>query len=156
MQIFSFKTELWLPQPAERVFQFFADAENLEMITPPWLHFQILTKAPISMEAGTLIDYRLQLRVIPLRWRTRIVQWEPPHRFVDLQIKGPYRLWRHEHVFIQTDGGTRCLDHVKYAVAGGRLVERLLVRPDVEKIFKYRKEKLLENFAPAPAQQHNS
>jgi ligand-binding SRPBCC domain-containing protein len=146
MQIFSFKSELWLPDRIEAVFSFFADAHNLEIITPPWLHFEILTKDPILMQTDTLIDYRLRLRGIPLHWRTRIVLWEPPNRFIDLQMKGPYRLWRHEHVFMESDSGTRCIDHVQYALHGGRLVDRLLVRPDVERIFGYRKQRMLEIF----------
>jgi ligand-binding SRPBCC domain-containing protein len=149
MQIFSFKSELWLPDRIEAVFSFFADAHNLELITPPWLHFEILTEGPISMQTDTLIDYRLRLRGIPLRWRTRIVLWEPPSRFIDLQMKGPYRLWRHEHVFMRADSGTRCIDHVQYALHGGRFLDRLLVRPDVERIFDYRKKKMLEIFSTA-------
>lgn len=107
------------------------------------------------MQTGTLIDYRLRLRGIPLLWRTQIVLWEPPYRFIDLQIKGPYRLWRHEHVLIPIGGGTKSLDHVQYAVTGGRLVDRLVVRPDVEKIFDYRRKKLLQIFPTSPALKHN-
>jgi ligand-binding SRPBCC domain-containing protein len=142
----SFTSELWLPKPAEEIFAFFGDARNLEVLTPPWLQFGILTGAPIEMREGALIDYRIRLRGIPMRWRTRIEVWDPPHRFIDTQLKGPYRLWHHEHIFQSKDHGTLCLDRVRYAVPGGRLVDRLFVRHDVEKIFEFRREKLLTLF----------
>lgn len=129
-----------------RFFRSFGDARNLEIITPPWLHFKILTEAPIEMGEGTLIDYRLSLRSIPLRWRTRIDVWEPPRRFIDIQIKGPCRRWHHEHVFEPRNNGTLCIDHVQYAVLGGLLVDRLFVRRDVEEIFEFRRKRLLELF----------
>jgi ligand-binding SRPBCC domain-containing protein len=138
--------EIWLPKPLEEIFHFFGDAHNLEIITPPFLRFQVLTKDPIEMREGSLIDYRIRLRGIPLRWRTRIDVWEPPRRFVDDQIKGPYRRWRHEHSFEPRVNGTLCLDRVQYAVPGGPLVDRLFVRRDVKKIFEFRREKLLEFF----------
>src|SRR5262245_47086768 len=101
MKIRTLTTELWLPQSVEKVFEFFSDAANLEMLTPPWLRFRILTPAPITMEKGALIEYRIRWRWLPLRWWTEISRWEPPHRFVDQQIRGPYRLWIHEHTFEQ-------------------------------------------------------
>ena len=146
MKIFELKTSLWLPQPRDRVFEFFADAGNLETLTPPWLNFQILTPRPIPMHPGALIDYRLRLRGLPIRWRTEIAEWQPPVRFVDQQLRGPYRQWIHEHRFEERDGGTDCFDHVRYAVLGGALVNRFFVRRDVEKIFSYRREKMLELF----------
>ncbi len=130
--------ELFIPRPLPEVFAFFAEAPNLQALTPRWLHFEILTPLPIAMRAGALIDYRLRLRGIPLRWRTEITVWEPPHRFVDVQRRGPYRLWRHEHTFEERDGGTLVRDHVDYKVFGGALVDRLFVRPDVRRIFAYR------------------
>lgn len=138
--------EQWLPRPLAELFPFFADAANLERITPPWLAFHILTPPPIEMHPGALIDYRLRVRGIPLRWRTRIAVWEPPARFVDEQVRGPYRLWVHEHTFAERDGGTVCRDAVRYAVPGGELVHRLLVRPDVERIFAHRQQALRELF----------
>jgi ligand-binding SRPBCC domain-containing protein len=145
--MFRFETSLWLPRPRDEVFAFFADAANLEAITPPWLNFHILTPRPIAMRAGALIDYRLRVHGLPLRWRTRIAVWKPPFRFVDEQLRGPYRRWVHEHAFEERDGGTLCLDRVDYDVLGGWLVERLLVRRDVKKIFAHRKDRLTEMFA---------
>jgi ligand-binding SRPBCC domain-containing protein len=139
-------SEIWLPKPLEEIFHFFSGAHNLEIITPPFLRFEVLTQDPIEMREGALIDYRIRLHGIPLRWRTRIDVWEPPHRFVDDQIRGPYRLWHHEHSFEWRDNGTLCLDRVRYAVPGGPLVDRLFVRHDVEKIFEFRRKKLLELF----------
>lgn len=147
MRIREFETELWLPLPPAELFPFFADAANLEAITPPWLHFQILTLPPIEMRAGALIDYRLRVRGFPLRWRTRISAWQPPARFVDEQIRGPYRLWVHEHTFDPCDGGTLARDHVRYAVPLDLLLHSLFVRPDVERIFQFRAEALRRRFA---------
>lgn len=144
--MFRFETSVWLLRPRGEVFTFFSDAANLEAITPPWLNFHILTPPPIVMRAGALIDYRLRVHGLPLRWRTRIVVWEPPFRFVDEQLRGPYRRWVHEHTFEERDGGTLCGDRVEYDVPGGRLIERLFVRRDVERIFAHRKERLTEMF----------
>jgi len=150
MQASSFSSETWLPKPQERIFSFFANARNLEIITPPWLHFQILTQGSILMQEGALIDYRISLRGIPLRWRSRIEVWEPPRRFVDVQIRGPYRLWRHEHFFDTWEDGTLCLDRVRYTVPGGALIDHLFVRRDIKEIFEFRRNKLLELFAASP------
>ncbi len=147
MNVRTFNSEIWLPQPPEEIFPFFADAANLEAITPPWLNFRILTPAPVVMGEGTLIDYKLRVRGLPMRWRTRISAWEPPYRFVDEQLRGPYRQWVHEHTFTPQDGGTLARDAVRYAVAFDFLVERWLVRPDVERIFHYRLEVLRRRFA---------
>jgi ligand-binding SRPBCC domain-containing protein len=95
MKEFALHTELWLPRPRDEVFLFFAEARNLEAITPPWLKFEVLTPPPIRMRAGALIDYRIRVHGIPLRWRTEIAEWQPPHRFVDVQLRCPYTLWCH-------------------------------------------------------------
>lgn len=145
-----FHSELWLPVPPETVFPFFADAANLDAITPPWLHFHILTPTPIVMREGTLIDYRLRVRGFPLRWRTRIHAWQPPHRFVDEQARGPYRLWVHEHTFEPRDGGTLARDSVRYAVPFDRLLHGWFVRPDIERIFRFRAERLRQLFPSQP------
>jgi len=142
MRTFTFESTQELPAPLEAVFRFFADATNLETITPPWLRFRVTTPQPIEMGEGTLIDYRLRIRGVPVRWQSEITDWDPPHRFVDRQLRGPYRRWVHTHVFEPTADGTLVRDAVEYAVPGGGLVNRLLVRPDVERIFAYRRETL--------------
>jgi ligand-binding SRPBCC domain-containing protein len=146
MKTYRYGTELILPTPLEEVFDFFSEAKNLERLTPPWLRFEILTKGPIEMAPGVIIDYRIRWRGIPMRWRTEIEVWEPPHRFVDLQIRGPYRLWRHEHLFVERDNGTAVVDRVEYAPLGGALAQRLLVARDVERIFAYRQAVLSRDF----------
>lgn len=148
MKTFQFTRDIWLPAPRDRVFEFFADPSNLERLTPPWLHFEIITPLGTVIRQGTLLDYRLRLRGLPLRWQSEISVWEPPHRFVDRQTRGPYSLWVHEHSFADHDGGTRVGDRVQYAVPGGRLVQKLFVAPDLERIFQYRHRVLEEIFAP--------
>jgi ligand-binding SRPBCC domain-containing protein len=146
MKPYLFQCELWLPQPRAVVFDFFADARNLQTITPPWLHFVILTPTPIEMQPGALIDYKLRVHGFPLRWRTEITEWNPPHHFVDQQLRGPYTLWHHTHRFFDQDGGTRCVDEVRYRPPGGALINYLFVRRDVQKIFGYRQQQLQKHF----------
>ena len=146
MKIRHFESELWLPRPRNEVFAFFADAANLDAITPPWVKFRTITPGPIEMRTGTLIDHRLRIRGLPIRWRTKITAWEPPARFVDEQIRGPYRLWIHEHLFEERDGGTLVVDRVRYAVPFDFIVHPLLVRRDVERIFAWRTECLKRRF----------
>ena len=149
MKTFTLKRELWLPRRREEIFHFFADAANLEKITPPWLQFEILTSEPIVMRPGALIDYRLRLRGFPLRWRTEITEWNPPRHFADMQVRGPYVLWQHTHTFEERDGGTLCGDSVLYRPRGGALIDRLFVRRDLERIFDYRCEYLKKLFGTA-------
>lgn len=139
----------FLPHPREHIFDFFSQARQLQSITPPWLHFEVLTPEPLVIQAGSLIDYRLRLHGIPLRWRSRISVWEPPFRFVDEQLRGPYRRWYHEHRFEPVEGGTLCHDTVDYEVLGGRLIDRWLVAPDLRRIFSFRQQKLHELFGAA-------
>jgi ligand-binding SRPBCC domain-containing protein len=141
-----FNASLWLPLPPEKLFPFFADASNLNALTPPWLHFQILTPA-VEMRAGALISYKLRVRGIPLVWRTSINKWNPPFLFVDEQISGPFRKWIHTHTFETRDGGTVIHDHVLYATPFDFLVHRWLVRPDIERIFRYRAQELTKRFS---------
>lgn len=152
MKVREFQTELWLPLPPEELFPFFADAANLDAITPPWLHFHIVTPPPIVMHEGTLIDYRLRVRGVPLRWRTRISAWQPPHRFVDEQLRGPYRQWIHEHTFELRKGGTLARDRVRYAVPFDWLLHHWFVRPDIERIFRHRSMALRMIFAQPPTE----
>jgi len=145
-------TALWLPRPRAEVFEFFADAHNLEQLTPDLLRFHVVTPKPINMHAGTLIDYRLRIRGVPVKWKTEIQVWEPGVRFVDNQLKGPYVKWWHEHTFEDRDGGTLCGDHVRYKPPGGPLapiVNALAVERDVRNIFRYRQRVMAELFAPA-------
>lgn len=139
MDEFRLDTAQEVPAPLERVFAFFSDAGNLEAITPGFLKFKILSPRPIEMRVGAVIDYSLRLHGIPVKWRSVITAWEPGVRFVDEQVKGPYRKWVHEHTFERTARGTMVRDHVRYAVPGGRLVERWIVRPRLEAIFAYRR-----------------
>ena len=130
-----------VPQDADQAFAFFADAFNLEAITPPWLRFRILTPRPIAMREGALIDYRLSLHRVPCRWHTRIDAWEPGRRFVDRQISGPFGVWEHTHTFEAVRGGTLIRDHVVYRMPLGPLGEigrRVLIGRDLERIFDYR------------------
>lgn len=138
--------EVEMPRPLEKVFGFFSDAGNLELLTPPWLRFQILTPRPIEMHPGRLIDYRLRLRGFPIHWQSEITVWEPPNRFVDEQRRGPYKTWIHEHVFEERNGKTVVIDRVQYDHYGGTLVNRFLVARDLDRVFAYRRKKLMELF----------
>ncbi len=151
MKTYTIDQEQWLPRPRDLVFPFFADAGNLQAITPPWVGFEIMTPRPIEMKAGALIDYRIHLHGIPVPWRTEITAWEPPFRFVDTQRRGPYRKWVHTHSFEERDGGTLCRDHVEYAVPGGALIHWLFVSRDVRRIFEHRRRVLDRLFARPPA-----
>jgi ligand-binding SRPBCC domain-containing protein len=143
-----------LPGSPDEVFPFFADATNLEAITPPLLRFEVVTPGPIEMGVGTLIQYRLRLRGVPVRWLTSIQAWEPPHRFVDVQVRGPYALWHHTHTFEEHPGGTLMRDVVRYAIGFGPLgdlAHRLFVRRDVEAIFDFRRQELTRRTTPSTA-----
>lgn len=146
MHVSTFSSQQIIQAPLAEVFRFFSDAANLEHLTPPWLGFEVLTPAPIEMAPGALIDYRLRWRGVPLRWRTEIEIWEPTRRFVDRQVRGPYRLWRHEHLFEEHRGGTMVEDRIEYAAIGGRLAHWLAVDRDVETIFAYRRQALQSIF----------
>jgi len=143
MPPFVFRAEQFVPRPLDQVFDFFSKAENLQELTPAWLHFRILSVEPAPVRKGTLIKYSLRWRIVPIRWTTEIVEWEPPHRFVDVQLKGPYKLWHHQHRFVAEGNGTRITDEVQYQLpfgALGTMAHTLKVKKDVETIFAYRTE----------------
>jgi ligand-binding SRPBCC domain-containing protein len=141
-----------IQRPLDEVFAFFASAENLEALTPPFLRFQVLTPLPIEMRVGTRIDYALSLFGVPLRWRTRITVWEPGRRFVDEQESGPYRLWRHTHEFEAKGTSTRVRDHVEYQLPFGPLgvlTHSLWVERTLNRIFDFRRDAMLALLSPA-------
>ncbi|MGI8507141.1 MAG: SRPBCC family protein [Solirubrobacteraceae bacterium] len=142
MKLHRLGREQLLPHPIDVVFAFFAQARNLERITPPWLRFDVVTPEPIRLGAGTLIDYRLRFHGVPLRWTSRIEQWTPGESFVDRQLRGPYGLWRHRHTFEATAAGSTLVsDEVDYGLPLGPLGElahSLFVRRDLERIFDFR------------------
>lgn len=136
-------------KPIEEVFTFFTKAENLNIITPPELKFKITTPLPIDMKKGTLIDYKIKLNGIPFKWKTEITDWSPPYRFVDTQLRGPYRIWIHEHEFESHDSKTIVKDTVSYLPPGWVLepvIHRLAVKKKLEHIFDYRMEKIKSIF----------
>jgi len=139
-----FNTDIWLPRPRDEIFQFFSNAANLEALTPPWLHFEILTPG-VALRAGARIDYRLRLYGIPFRWQSEISHWEPPYRFVDEQRRGPYRRWVHTHTFTDERGGTLVADAVDFEVRFAWLAGALVMR-DVRRIFAFRTEVLVKRF----------
>ncbi|MEZ4261862.1 MAG: SRPBCC family protein [Polyangiaceae bacterium] len=150
MKTWSLERSQLIPRPRDEVFQFFEDASNLARITPPFLGFRILTPTPIPMGEGTLIDYRISIFGVPVRWRTRIELYERGVRFVDTQLRGPYRLWRHTHEFEDVRGGTSMLDRVEYAIGFGpfgSLARVLFVRRMLDRIFDYRREVVAQLFA---------
>lgn len=149
MKIYHLRTELWLPQSRAEIFQFFADPKNLERLTPHWLRFEIINEAPQLMRAGARLEYRLRIHGVPIKWQSEISVWNPPHRFVDRQTKGPYHFWEHEHSFSEHQGGTLVNDNVRYSVFGGALVNRFFVAPDLDRIFNYRHTALKAIFKSA-------
>jgi ligand-binding SRPBCC domain-containing protein len=150
VNVHTLRREQRLAHPIDEVFVFFADARNLEAITPPLLRFRVMDAGAdaLAMGPGALIRYRLRVRRVPVGWLTVIRAWEPPLRFVDEQLRGPYALWHHTHTFAALDDGTTLMrDVVRYALPCGPLGElawRLFVRRDVEAIFDYRARRIVE------------
>jgi ligand-binding SRPBCC domain-containing protein len=148
--VHNFHAEQSVDRPLEEVFAFFSDARNLEAITPRQLNFRILTPGPIRLEAGARIDYQLTLYGVPVKWATLIERWEPPHEFMDVQLRGPYKAWRHTHRFRAEGKGTRIIDDVAYELPLGplgRAVEALWARREVSRIFAYRTEVIARRFS---------
>ena len=134
----------------EEVFDFFSKAENLDKITPPILGFRIITPLPVEMKKGTLIDYKIKLNGIPFNWRTEITKWDPPNCFEDTQLKGPYKMWIHEHKFIERNNKTFMTDTVRYISPGGVIEfipHNLIVKKKVDFIFDYR-QKIFDELFP--------
>src|SRR4051812_22564537 len=147
MRVHVLRREQRLPGPPEAVFPFFADARHLEAITPPLLQFRLLTPEPVSMGVGTFLQYALRVHGVPVRWDTLIQEWDPPRRFVDVQVRGPYWVWHHTHELRAVDDGRGTLmrDTVRYAVGFGLVGEvarRTVVRRDLEAIFAFRAERV--------------
>ena len=140
------RSRIRLPGTLEEVFPFFSEARNLARITPSSVKFEVLTPDPIEMRVDALIDYRLKIHYIPVRWRTRITAWDPPHHFEDVQDRGPYKQWIHQHVFVDEGESTLMQDTVRYRVFGGALVNWLIVERDLKKIFTYRTQAIREIF----------
>jgi ligand-binding SRPBCC domain-containing protein len=143
--------------PQEEVFAFFSQAEKLDLITPPWLHFRILTPMPLKLDLNTRIDYALKINRIPVRWTTEISGWDPPHSFEDTQIKGPYRQWVHYHRFTGRDRSTVMEDAVIYRVPGWiwePLIHIYFVRPKLDAIFDYREARIHHIFQPETSVTH--
>ncbi len=143
--------EMIIPRSQEETFAFFSDARNLDILTPRWVGFKILTPTPIEMRAGALIEYQIRIHGIPIRWRTEITEWEAPHRFVDLQLKGPYEWWHHEHRFESCKDGTRMIDEVEFRAPLHWISHPLIVKRDVRRIFDYRAQALERLFGSANA-----
>jgi ligand-binding SRPBCC domain-containing protein len=141
--------EQLVPRKLEEVFEFFSRAENLETLTPDWLHFKIESVDPQPVQMGTRINYKLRVRGLPLRWTSEIREWNPPAQFVDFQTRGPYKLWHHTHKFIAEGDKTRIVDEVLYELPFGplgRIAHAVMVKSDVQKIFLYRETKIRELF----------
>jgi len=150
MSTYHLEYEQLVHKPLSEVFQFFSEAQNLQRLTPEFLHFEILTPLPITMGVGTLIDYRIRLAGVPMRWRTRIEEFIPEQRFVDVQLEGPYKKWHHLHEFVAVDGGTLVRDRVTYQLPFGPLgvaARALVVRHTLRKIFDFRREAIASFFA---------
>jgi ligand-binding SRPBCC domain-containing protein len=149
MRVYSIQAEQVVPRPLDEVFAFFDRPENLQKLTPPSLGFEILTPEPLEMYRGALIDYTIKIWGVPLHWRTLITCYDPPHKFVDEQLKGPYSFWHHTHTFTEVEGGTKIADHVRYAMPFGilgRAIHAVYVERDLKRIFGFREKLVRELF----------
>lgn len=140
------QSRIRVPGKLPDIFKFFSNPLNLKKLTPAKLQFEVLTPEPIEMGVGTILDYKMKIYGFPVYWRTRITEWDPPVVFADLQERGPYKQWIHEHRFFDEGDTTMMQDTVRYRVRGGALVHSLVVKRDVLKIFGYRKKIFSEIF----------
>lgn len=153
MEIHRLNRQQWIDRPLDDIYEFFERPENLATITPPSLDFQLLTPLPIAMQQGRIIDYTIRFLGVRLRWRSIISVHQPPDCFVDEQLKGPYSFWFHRHRFNREKGGTRIIDEVSYALPVwipsmlSAIIHRQLVRPELEKIFDYRRDQFSRLFS---------
>jgi ligand-binding SRPBCC domain-containing protein len=147
---YSFSTSMFVDLPRDRVFPFFADAANLERITPPELRFRITSPLPPAIERGVTLHYRLHLFGIPMRWSSLIPVWEPPERFVDEQLRGPYRSWIHTHQFAESGSGTIISDEVRYSLPFGMLgaLAHPFIALQLRRIFAFRQRATLSLLSP--------
>jgi len=149
-----FTDEVVVPVPRDVAFDFFATPRNLEAITPPWLRFRIQHESAPAPGEGVEYTYGLLLHGLPIRWKSRITDWQPGEQFVDIQLKGPYARWHHLHTFEDVPGGTRIVDEVTYRLRFGwlgQLVAGRWVENDVRKIFDYRKQRIMDLLAGSAA-----
>lgn len=146
MAEYVFAASATVDRPLQEVFDFFSNAENLERITPPELNFHIITPTPIEIRQGTIIEYRLSLHGLPMTWRSEISTWEPPYRFTDTQLSGPYKQWIHTHTFSETDAGTLMEDEVRYRLPFEPLgdVAQFLIERQLKHIFDHRQRTVIE------------
>lgn len=147
MKPYRLTCELLAPLPLRQVFPAFEDARNLARITPKWMNFEVETPGRIEMGEGAKIDYAIRWLGLPMKWRTLITHYQPPHRFIDEQLKGPYTLWRHRHTFTETVEGTLVADQVDYQLPFGvlgRMAHAAIVKRQLLEIFRYRQSKMPE------------
>ncbi len=158
MKIHTIKRRQFIAKPLQEVFQFFSTPENLSLITPPNLGFEILTPSPIVMKEGTLVDYTILVMGIRQRWTTLISEFVPMHHFVDVQLKGPYSYWHHKHGFVETDDGTIIEDEIRYVMpfgVFGEMAHTMFVKKQIKGIFDHR-EKVIEGLFPTVARVSSS
>lgn len=154
MEIHQLHRQQWIQRPLEEIYEFFERPENLRRITPPSLDFRLLTPPPITMQQGRILDYTIRFMGLPLRWRSVISVHQPPACFVDEQLKGPYSFWFHRHVFKRDGNGTHIIDEVYYALPiwipkiMSSWINNWLVRPRLEAIFDYRRDRYKQIFSP--------
>jgi ligand-binding SRPBCC domain-containing protein len=153
MKVYTLRREQLLPRTLDEVFSFFERPENLEAITPPWLHFKMITPTPVHIKQGSIFDYTMRVRGISMHWASLVTEYNPPHSFVDQQIRGPYEYWYNTHRFKETDEGTHIIEEIRYIMPFGllgRAVHGLMVAQDLQEIFDYRQMAIEKLFLTCP------